>query len=81
MECRGLDGQITWRISGIYGHLESHNKHKTWEMMCDLNYTAAPWLCCRDFNGVVGYHEKQGGDQRCSDEINGFCNAIDACCL
>lgn len=30
MKCRGLDGRIAWRISGIYGHPEGEHKAKTW---------------------------------------------------
>lgn len=58
------EGEEKWRCSGIYGYPESHDKHKTCELIDHLATTnnTSKWLLFGDFNLILSQDEKEGGN-------------------
>ena len=67
-----------WRITGFYGHLETHLRKKSWNFLDTLNNQYhLPWLCLGDFNEILSREEKQGGAPRSWQQMVVFKNVID----
>ncbi|KAL2902767.1 Tetraacyldisaccharide 4'-kinase, partial [Bienertia sinuspersici] len=68
---------FVWRVSGVYGWLESSQKHKTWSLMKDLGeQSELPWMIFGDFNEVLFESEKKGRNpcdpvilRQCDDDL------------
>lgn len=45
-------------ITGFYGYPEECNKHKSWQLLREVN---GQWMCFGDFNAIISSSEKQGG--------------------
>ena len=51
--------------TGVYGHLEEERKAETWRLMRHLHACGTlPWLCLGDFNEILSFDEKRGGNPR-----------------
>lgn len=65
----GVDGKA-WHFNGIYGHLEEHNKRKTWTLLRDLAERMGDRIVCfGDFNDVVLEREKRSGNNRTASQL------------
>ena len=54
-----------WRITGFYGHPETHKRYESWHLLGFLNNQLhLPWLCLGDFNEILSMNEKFGGANR-----------------
>ena len=69
-----------WRITGFYGHPETHLRKESWKFLDTLNNQYdLPWFCLGDFNEILSREEKQGGAQRLWQQMAGLKNVIDRC--
>ena len=51
-----------WRLTGFYGHPETHRRKESWNFLATLNNQfQLPWLCLEDFNEILLAEEKLGG--------------------
>ena len=67
-----------WRITGFYGHPETHRRKESWEQLKGLNRKfQLPWLCLGDFNEILSMSEKWGGGLRPQKQIEDFKSAVD----
>ncbi|XP_056697297.1 uncharacterized protein [Spinacia oleracea] len=81
-EVWGEDNIPKWRAIGIYGWAETEEKHRTWELMTTLKTRCSlPTVMFRDFNEILGMHEKEGGVVRRERLIDAFREVIDSCAL
>ena len=70
----------TWRITGFYGHPETHKRYDSWRLLSFLHSQyQLPWLCLGDFNEILSMHEKSGGPVRSQHQMDGFRNIINFC--
>ena len=54
-----------WRLTGVYGHPEKERKVETWRLMRHLHACGTlPWVCLGDFNEILSFDEKKGGNPR-----------------
>ena len=54
-----------WILTGIYGHPEEERKSETWRLMRHLHARASlPCVCLGDFNEILSFDEKNGGNLR-----------------
>ena len=54
-----------WRLTGFYGHPETHQRKESWRYLNTLNLQfTLPWLCFGDFNDIISVEEKLGGAPR-----------------
>jgi len=79
----GMDGGGTskWRITGVYGHPNEDEKHKTWSLLAGLNNPNLPWLCFGDFNEILMQQEKRGGSPKPQNSIDSFSRVVHECDL
>ena len=50
-----------WRLTGFYGHLETHRRKESWRYLNTLNCQFnLPWLCFGDFNEITSVNENLG---------------------
>ena len=69
-----------WRITGFYGHPETHGRKESWEQLKSLNRRfQLPWICFGDFNEILSVNEKWGGVQRSQRQMEGFRSVVDFC--
>ena len=62
---READNSSIWRITGFYGHLETHKMYESWCLLSFLHSQyQLPWLCLGDFNEILSMHEKARGPVR-----------------
>jgi len=67
-----------WRITGFYGHPETHRRKESWEQLKALNRKfQLPWICFGDFNEILSTGEKIGGARRPQKQIDDFVAALD----
>uniref|UniRef100_A0A7N2KYU2 Endonuclease/exonuclease/phosphatase domain-containing protein n=1 Tax=Quercus lobata TaxID=97700 RepID=A0A7N2KYU2_QUELO len=72
-----LELEFKWRITGFYGHPETHRRRESWDILRSLNRQyQLPWLCFGDFNEIVSMEEKFGGARRSQRQMNDFREAI-----
>ena len=54
-----MDKSFKWRLTGFYGHLETHRRYESWHLLAFLNnQLQLPWLCLREFNEILSNTEK-----------------------
>lgn len=69
-----------WRFIGFYGEPVTHKRHKSWDMLRQLNNRfKLPWLCSGNFNEIVKSSEKLGGSCRSHAQMQLFRDVIDEC--
>ena len=69
-----------WRFTGFYGELDTQKQIESWDLLHTLKRKfQSPWLCAGDFNELVRGDEKLGGSRRSHNQMQLFCEAIDAC--
>ncbi|GAV75075.1 hypothetical protein CFOL_v3_18554, partial [Cephalotus follicularis] len=57
---KGREG--IWRLTGICAQPETHLRHETWSLLCNLSSQRnIPWLCMGDFNEILYNTENEGG--------------------
>lgn len=72
----------SWRLSTIYGNLETHLRRATWALLCLLkDQCARLWLCFGDFNEILDNSRKMGSRERPVRQTNDFRNTLDYCQL
>ena len=77
---READNSSIWRITGFYGHLETHKMYESWRLLSFLHSQyQLPWLCLGDFNEILSMHEKAGGLVRPQQQMDGFRNIVNFC--
>ncbi|GAV66896.1 Exo_endo_phos domain-containing protein [Cephalotus follicularis] len=71
-----------WRLTGIYGNPETHRRHKTWSLLCNLasKYNTS-WICMGDFNEILSTSEKEKGNARNRKQMDEFSKTLDTCKL
>ncbi|XP_021715994.1 uncharacterized protein LOC110683896 [Chenopodium quinoa] len=76
------DDSSVWRLTRIYGFHEEGIKHETWKLLENLGEgNVSPWLCFGDFNCTLMHCEKQGGNPKNQNEIDGFRESMNNCHL
>ena len=61
---------FSWRLTGFYGHPETHRRRESWRFLNTLNNQfRLPWLCFGDFNEILSQEEKSGGALRPQHQI------------
>ena len=69
-----------WCITGFYGHLKTHWRKESCNLLQTLNRRyKLPWMCFRDFNEIVSMEEKRGGVMRPQKQMDDFREAIHEC--
>ena len=69
-----------WRITGFYGHPETHKKYESWHLLTFLNnQLQLPWLCLGDFNEILSMNEKFGGVNRPQQQMDSFRGIVNYC--
>ena len=69
-----------WRLTGFYGHPETHQRKESWRYLDTLNLQFnLPWLCFGDFNEIISADEKRGGAPRPQRQMDAFRNIINKC--
>jgi endonuclease/exonuclease/phosphatase family metal-dependent hydrolase len=68
------NGYEKWRLTGVYGFLESQMKHKICELIDHLSLVESTdkWLLMGDFNLILSQDEKEGRNFRSSHMISMF---------
>ncbi|GLU08005.1 hypothetical protein SLE2022_249380 [Rubroshorea leprosula] len=81
MEVEGMVSS-NWRFTGYYGHLERHNRKRSWLLLRDLAAKFdLPWLISEDFNDLLHLDEKLGGTSQPKWMLHRFRDVVDACDL
>ena len=71
---------FSWRLTGFYGHLETHRRRESWRFLNTLNNQfRLPWLCFGDFNEILSQEEKSGGALRPQHQIEAFKDIVSKC--
>ena len=69
-----------WRITGFYGHLETHRRKESWRFLNTLNQQyQLSWLCLGDFNEILSRDEKLGEAPRPQQQMDAFRNVVNRC--
>ena len=77
---REIDGNFLWRITGFYGHPETHHRYESWRLLAFLHSQfQLPWLCLGDFNEILSISEKEGGVTPSQQQMEGFRNVVNFC--
>ena len=62
---REVDKNSIWKITGFYGHPETHRRYESWRLLSFLHSQfQLLWLCLGDFNGILSMHKKARGSVR-----------------
>lgn len=59
------DDEVNWRLTGFYGYPSWEQRQLSCQYIrhsCCL--TSHPWVLLGDFNEIIAYEEKEGGNQR-----------------
>uniref|UniRef100_A0A803N3V6 Endonuclease/exonuclease/phosphatase domain-containing protein n=2 Tax=Chenopodium quinoa TaxID=63459 RepID=A0A803N3V6_CHEQI len=71
---------IRWRFTGIYGHHEEENKHKTGLLLENLHSKhSGPWICGGALNLMLTSDEKKGGKEFNLVEAEIMRNVVNVC--
>ncbi|KAL4603668.1 hypothetical protein ACB092_10G140800 [Castanea dentata] len=74
------DNNFYWRITGFYGHPETHRRYESWQLLAFLNnQSQLPWLCLGDFNEILSISEKEGGTIRTQSQMERFREVVNYC--
>ena len=74
------EGNFQWRITGFYGHPETHQRYESWPLLAFLHSQfQLPWLCLGDFNEILSVNEKVGGITRPQQQMESFRNVVNFC--
>ena len=74
------ENSYKWRLTGFYGHPETHRRYESWHLLAFLNNQLhLPWLCLGDFNEILSNSKKQGGAIRSQQQMDGFRQVVDYC--
>lgn len=75
-----MEKSFKWRMTGFYGHLKTHRRYESWDLLTFLNnQLQLPWLCLGDFNEILSTTEKSGGAIWSQQQMDGFRNVVDYC--
>jgi hypothetical protein len=75
-----VQGEVEWRLTGVYGEPKWEEKKKTWMVMRGLKgVTDKPWIALGDFNEILYSHEKEGGRERPQRFMQAFHDALIDC--
>ncbi|XVF56486.1 hypothetical protein PTKIN_Ptkin06aG0125000 [Pterospermum kingtungense] len=65
MEVNLEDGSTEWRLTGVYGELNTRNRATFWSLLRRLSVNNdKAWLCLGDFNEILVDYEKSGLRER-----------------
>ncbi|XP_043693127.1 uncharacterized protein LOC122643577 [Telopea speciosissima] len=80
MEISMVDA-MPFLLTCVYGDPIKHRRKLVWDRrVCALHsHQQHRWLCYGDFNSYLSWHEKDGGSQKCSKDIDIFRDFIDKC--
>ena len=77
---READNNFLWRITGFYGHPETHRRYDSWRLLAFLHSQfQLPWLCLGNFNEILSMDEKVEGSICSQQQMDGFRNVVDFC--
>lgn len=69
-----IEGEGSWRFTGIYGEPEWSQKAQTWDVMRSIRGDLrTPWLVMGDFNEILYNSEKEGGRPRTQRQTAAGC--------
>ena len=75
-----MEKSFKWRLTGFYGHPETHRRYESWHLLAFLNnQLQLPWLCLGDFNDILSNTEKSGGAIQSQQQMDGFRKVVDYC--
>ena len=75
-----MEKSFKWRLTGFYGHLETHRWYESWHLLAFLNnLLQLPWLCLGDFNEILSNTEKLGRAIRSQQQMDDFRKVVDYC--
>lgn len=68
-----VDGKDKWRLTGMYGEPERHQRRRTWELLRNLARDSnLPWCIIGDLNNVLAQQDKVGGAPYPNWLVEGF---------
>ena len=71
-----------WRATFVYGELKRELRHVFWDLLHRLNGEwKGPWLCCGDFNEVLGQDEHYSARDRSDAQIELLRSCMEDCGL
>ncbi|KAK4386016.1 hypothetical protein Sango_2472200, partial [Sesamum angolense] len=66
-----------WRLTGFYGDADSSLRKLSWNTLRQLNDNSAlPWVCGRNFNGILYSHEQKSRNLTPAWQVREFPAAI-----
>jgi hypothetical protein len=75
-----IEGDFSWRFTGVYGEPSWGQKHITWDALRTLHgQLNLPWLALGDFNEIMFNYEKEGGRPRSQQAMQAFHDALKDC--
>lgn len=74
------NSSIKWRITGFYGHPQTHLRQFSWDLLTYLKgQYQLPWICFGNFNEILSMEEKSGGSLRPQSQMEKFRDVINFC--
>lgn len=66
-----------WHLTGFYGDPNTAKRPNLWVLLKHLRgMSTLPWLVISDFNEIIGYFEKEGGNNRLRPHLDRFVDTI-----
>ncbi|KAL7132113.1 hypothetical protein ABFS83_12G049400 [Erythranthe nasuta] len=82
VEVKNNDLTVGWRATGFYGEPDQNNRHRSWELLRNLNNQSdKAWMVGGDFNEILCNSDKEGGNPRLNSRITAFRDTLQACGL
>jgi hypothetical protein len=75
-----IEGEFSWRFTGVYGEPSWGQKHITWDALRTLHgQLNLPWLALGDFKEILFNYEKEGGRPRSQQAMQASHDALKDC--
>ncbi|XP_061993765.1 uncharacterized protein LOC133711679 [Rosa rugosa] len=83
VEVKESDGSgIVWRLTGLYGHPATVDRHRTWALLHSLSAECSlPWVVVGDMNELLHAYEKEGGVVCRESQMQPFRDILSFCDL
>ena len=75
-----MEKSFKWRLTGFYGHPETHRRYESWHLLAFLNnQLQLSRLCLGDFNEILSNTKKSRGAIRSQQQMDDFRKVVDYC--